>query len=94
MRKVSATQMLRNECKLRGIKYTAGLFAGDKKINEDNITTLWDETDSDKGLTFEESEHGSLYCVDALEVDEAIAAYLAGREKAWREVLAEVKESK
>jgi hypothetical protein len=80
---MSKTQELRDECERRGIEYTCGLVMGESKrrVNTENVTTLWDGTDAGKSLTFEEDESGALWCADEMSVSQCIGAYLAGMER-------------
>jgi hypothetical protein len=73
------TRALRAECDRRGIAYSKGYLLKGRRINEDTVTTLWDGTDDDRGLSFEEDENGELYCADAMTIEECIGAYVAGR---------------
>ena len=77
---MSKTQRLRDKCKRRGIEYTCGLLLDGRRVNKENVTTLWDGTDASKSLTFEEDESGALWCADELSVSQCIGAYLAGME--------------
>ncbi len=77
---MSKTQRLRDECERRGIEYTCCLVMGGRRVNKENVTTLWDGKHASKSLTFEEDEHGSLWCADELSVSQCIGAYLAGLE--------------
>lgn len=81
---MSKTKQLRDECKRRGIEYTCGLVMGDtkKRVNTENVTTLWDGENASKSLTFEEDESGALWCADEMSVSQCIGAYLAGLEQA------------
>jgi hypothetical protein len=78
---MSKTQDLRDECKRRGIEYTCGLLFDGRRVNKENVTTLWDGEHPEKSITFEEDEHGCLWCADELSVAECIGAYLAGLER-------------
>ena len=77
---MSKTQRLRDECERRGIEYTCGLLFDGRRVNKENVTTLWDGEHAGKSLTFEEDEHGCLWCADELSVSQCIGAYLAGLE--------------
>ena len=70
---------LRAACDERGIGYSRGYNLAGRRVDEDRVTTLWDGEDADSALTFEEDEHGSLWCADEMGVEQAIGAYLAGR---------------
>ena len=78
---VSKTVELRKACDERGIAYSKGYLLKGRKINEDTVTTLWNGTDDDRGLSFEEDESGELYCADAMTIEECIGAYVAGRKR-------------
>ena len=79
---MSKTQDLRDECERRRIPYIVGLCDGltGKKYATERVTSLWDGEHAEKSLTFEEDEHGCLWCADELTVAECIGAYLAGFE--------------
>ena len=77
---MSKTQDLRDECKRRGIEYTCGLVMGGRRVNTENVTTLWDGEHASKSLTFEEDGNGCLWCADEMSVGQCIGAYLAGLE--------------
>ena len=81
--KYESTKALRSRCAELGIAYTIGYVVGQETVDEDNVTTLWDGTHdgADYALTFEEDEHGYLTCADAMDVEQCIGAYLAGRSK-------------
>ena len=80
---MSKTQDFRDECERRGIEYTCGLVMGEtkKRVNTENVTTLWDGEHADRSLTFEEDESGVLWCADEMSVSQCIGAYLAGLER-------------
>ena len=79
---MSKTQELRDECERRGIEYECGFYIPgiSGRTNADTVTELWDGESHGKSLTFEEDEHGALWCSDELSVAECIGAYLAGTE--------------
>ena len=78
---VSKTVELRRACDERGIKYSKGYLLKGRRINEDTVTTIWDGTDGDRGLSFVEDGNGELYCDDAMTIEECIGAYVAGRRR-------------
>lgn len=79
---MSKTQRLRDECERRGIEYDVGLIDGStgERYATDRVTALWDGEHPEKSITFEEDEHGCLWCSDELSVAECVGAYLAGLE--------------
>lgn len=81
--KYESTKALRSRCAELGIEYTTGYAIGQETVDEDSVTTLWDGTHdgADYALTFEEDEYGYLICADAMDVEQCIGAYLAGRSK-------------
>lgn len=63
------TEELRAKATTLGIYYTTGYsIEGGKRVNEDNVTSLWDAKHG-KMVTVEESMPWDLYLVDPVDID-------------------------
>ena len=79
---------LREELARRGHVYTCGLVMGGRRINTDNVTTIWPVADdASRSLCIEEDEDGALWVADDVTVEQAIAAAMCERNKSYTDKL-------
>lgn len=71
------TSTLRCMAAALGIRYTRGYVMGDRRVNEDSVTTLHPTPDVADSVCIEEDEDGALWVADAVTPRQAIVLALA-----------------
>jgi hypothetical protein len=76
----SKTDELRAVAEALGLRVTHGYtLPGGRRVNEENVTTLWPGNDPQLSLTFEEDEDGHLWCEDDLTPLQALMLAMVAR---------------
>ena len=76
-----ATEALRDLARRRGIEFERGYRRADMVVDVESVTCLHAGGAWETSLTFEESADGELWCMDTMTPEQAIGAFLAGREE-------------